>query len=556
MGKKVKDDNVEEVDVKETPSPKGANIWTLRNLLSFLEKGTEVSSISQNFYEFSADGCHMKVPVRAQTITSQPLLQQKIINFGLDWGYDGTITTPIDPFVGLSINTSTFAELSYDSSTPWQGVNHFLSHGGRMYHVIENNIRANNTISAADMLKMVMALLAYDEIARSIMLFLTYYNCRLDGNLNLTLSTILSSSGGDPMFSSRDDLLGQIIANVQESFFPYKFFDFWKNRSYQAFSIQAPWYKYGLFVPNDQMHYKAGMTRLFDAFISTQQYTHPETFLKTEGLWNSFVTDLVPLLFNKVGYQTYIGGNPVSYLQNIGWTPISYDHVQIEWILNKFWLHPFDEYLGIGQNELPKHGVTDAVTNMNAYYWNGSTLSSTGRVFYLGQDAYLEDNGSNSVIQSPWLDPVRFVGVARNYEAANDACNDFDGQTVKGGLNYVGDTYTDLSYGEWMALFKRLAFGFQDFELAEPDPDININAQIATDGFSVNWMEHMLYRDVFKFPFTMPDRHWYFSPKKLDKMYSMFLNLQRDDVELYKLQRPRDAANLSPDEADGGKGRF
>ena len=556
MPKKEKEEIVEEESPAEAPAPKGASIWTLRNLLSFLEKGTEVSSVSQNFYEYTSDGCHMKVPVRAQTITSQPLLQQKIINFGLEWGVDGTITTPICPITGLTLSTSGFAALSYDPSTPWQGSDHYLSHGGRMYHVIENNIRANNTISAANMVKMVKALVAYDEIARAVMLYLTYYNCRLDGHLNLILGAVLSSSEGDPMFSSRDDMLGQIIANIQESFFPYKFFDFWKERSHQAFSLQAPWYKYGLFVPINTWAYKMGIARLFDAFISDQQYTHPETYLKAEGLWNSFVTDLVPLLFNKTGHQSYIGGNPVTYLQQIGWTPISYDHVQIEFLLNKFWTHPFDELLGIGQHELPKHGVTDVVTNMNAYYWTGSLMSSTGKVFYIGQDAYLEDNGNNSVIKSPWLDPIRFVGISRNYEAANDACVQGIGQTVSGALNYGGSEYSDLSYGEWLALFKRLAFGFQDFELAEPDPDININAQIATDGFSVNWMEHMLYRDAFKFPFTMPDRHWYWNPKKINNMYSLFLNIQRDDVELYKLQRPRDAGNLSPDQEDGGKGRF
>ena len=498
----------------------------------------------------------MKVPVRAQTITSQPLLQQKLINFGLEWGIDGTVTTPIDPMTGIAVSSASFAALSYDPSTPWQGADHYLSHGGRMYHVIENNIRANNTISAANMVKMVKALVAYDEIAQAVMLYLTYYNCRIDGHLNYILANILSSSSGDPMFSSRDDLLGQIIANIQESFFPYKFFDFWKDRSHQAFSLQAPWYKYGLFIPNDLFHYRLGLTRLFDAFTTTQQHTHPETYLKAEGLWNSFVTDLVPLLFNKTGYQTYIGGNPVTYLQNIGWTPISYDHVQIEWLKNKFWLHPFDELLGIGQHELPKHGISDVVTSMNVYYWTSNAMSATGKVFYIGQDAYLEDGGNNSVLKSPWLDPVRFVGIARNYDAADDAANYRDAQTISGGINYVGDTYDDLSYNEWLALFKRLAFGFQDFELAEPDPDINVNAQIATDGYTVNWMEHMLYREPFKFPFTMPDRHWYWNTRKLDKMYSIFLNIMMDDVELYKLQRPRDAANISPDQVDGGKGRF
>jgi hypothetical protein len=419
-----------------------------------------------------------------------------------------------------------------------------------MYHAIENNIRANNTISAANMIKMVKALVAYDEIARAIMLFLAYYNCRIDGQLNYILGKILSSSGGSAMFSSRDDLLGQIKASIQEQFFPVKFFDFWKDRQHQCFSLQAPWYKYLLFIPRAPLTYRAGLARLFDGWISTYNYKHPETYLKEEGLWNSFVTDLVPNIFNKTNFQGYIGHDPENYLQQIGWTPVSYDHIQIEWILNKFWLHPFDETLGIGQYKLPKHGTTDTVTTMNKYYWDGNDNTAKGNVFYLGQDAYVD---GPKVMYSPWLDPVQFVGVAENYESNDDTADYLASQTVSGTLSYDGNTYTALSYNEWMALFKKLALEFQDFELAEPDPDININAQIASDGYTVNWMIHHLYRDHFKFPFKMPDRHWYWNPRKLRVQYSLFLNVNLDDVELYKIQRPRDAANLSPDEEDGGQ---
>jgi hypothetical protein len=558
MAKKGKETELEdkkdaEIEKSDNSQKAKSNVWTLRNLLSFIEKGTEVSSVSTDFYKMTMDGVHNQVPVRSEVITSQPLPQQQIIHFGLEWGYDGTITTPIDPMMGVARVAATHAALTYDPSTEWQGEDFYLSHGGRMYHALMNNIRANNTISSANMLKLVKALVAYDEIARAIMLFNAYYHCRLDGQMNRIVSMILSSSGGSNMFSSRDDLLSQIIANVSENFFPFKFFDFWKNRSHQCFSLQAPWYKYELFVPTCDQAYISGLARLFDAYISTTQYIHPKTYLQSEGLWNIFLTDLVPLLWAKVPHHQYIGYSPVDYLARIGWTPLSYDHVQIEYILNKFFTHPFTETLGIGRNKLPKHGVTDTTTTMNLYYWDGNTLSATGKVFYLGQDAYIE---GPSVAYSPWLDPIRFVGIAQNYDANNDACHYLNGQNIIGNINYVGDTWTELSYGEWLGLFKRLAFGFQDFELAEPDPDININAQIVTDGFGVNWMEHMLYRDHFKFPFKMPDRHWYWNPHQLHKQYAAFLNLKMDDIELYDRQQPIDAGNQSPNETEGGQRRY
>lgn len=553
MPKKSNDKKVkEETENTEVPVGKG-NIWQLRNLLTFLEKGTEVSSISTDFFEYSQDGCHMKVPVRAESIAPQPLHGQRILHFGLEWGFDGVVTSPIDPITGIAINISTYKGLTYDPSTPWQGADWYYSHGGRMYHALENNIRSNNTISAANRLKLVKALVAYDTIARAVMLFLTAYHCRIDGLLNWILEIILSSSGGSVMFASRDDLLGQIIASFQEQFFPYPFFDFWKNRSHNAYSLQAPWYKYLLMVPLDTNTFRSGLTMLFDAWNTTNQMKHPETYLKEEGLWRQFCTDLVPLLWSKQPHTAYIGGNPVEYLMQIGWAPISYDHVEIEFLLNKFWVHPFDETLGIGQYKLPKHGVTDIVTTMGAYYWDSN---GKGNTFYIGKDAFLEDMKPEGVIRSPWLDPVRFVGVLRNYDSNDDGCDQCGGQTISGNWNYAGSDLADISYNEWMVLFRKLAFEFQDFELVEPDPDININAQIAADGYDVNWMELMLYRDTFKFPFKMPDYHWYFEKRKIHKLYANFLNLQLDDVEIYKVQRPLDAANYPANQDEGDKGRF
>jgi hypothetical protein len=526
-------------------------MWLLRNMLMLTEKSTEVSSISEDFYEFSQNGVHMKVPVRSECVVSQPEHDQNIIHFGLDWGNDGTITTPVDPICGLAYASATQKDISYDPATPWQGENWYLSHGGRLYYTLENNIRANNSVSAADRIKIVKALVAYDEIARAVMLYLTYYHNRIDGQLNLILDTILSSSGGSAMFSSRDDLLGQIVANIQENFFPWPLFDFWAPRDHNAYSLQMPYHKYELFVPVDFNHFRAGMVRLFDAYETTNLYVHPMTYLKGEDLWRTFITDIVPLLWTKQSWKSYVGIDVREYLASIKWAPLSYDYMKIEWLLNKFFVHPFDELAGVGQHELPKHGVTDVVTTMDTYYWESSDTRAAGKVFYLGQDAY-----KGRALESPWLDPIRFVGITYNYTANNDDADPNASQSLRGNIAYNGASYTDLSYNEYLSHFKRLAFGFQDFELAEPDPDININAQIDTDGFEVNWMEHLLYKDAFKFPIRMPNRKWYFNKRKLHKMYAYFLNLQLDDVEQYKLQQAVDSGNLPSNQLDGDKSRY
>jgi hypothetical protein len=292
------------------------------------------------------------------------------------------------------------------------------------------------------------------------------------------------------------------------------------------------------------------MTSLFDAWVATTQHKHPQQYLEEEGLWQTFINDVVPLLWGKQNFQNYIGVNLLQLLKGIGFQTTSYNYMMIEWILTKFHLHPFDELLGTGQNQLPVDGVDDVSTTMKAYYWD---TNGKGKQFYLSPEAYLIEPER---YYSPWLDPIQFVGILENYASDDDACVTGCGQTLTGGIDYTGVTYTDLSYNEYLALFTKLAFEYQRFDLVHPDPDIDINDQIASDGYIPNWWEHLLYKQPFKYPFKMPDLHWYYNPRKIYKMYANFLNLTLDDVELYKLQRPRDNVPGGALQDSGDRGRY
>jgi hypothetical protein len=165
-------------------------------------------------------------------------------------------------------------------------------------------------------------------------------------------------------------------------------------------------------------------------------------------------------------------------------------------------------------------------------------------------------------LRSPWLDPVFHAGyITTNYGANNDACNNGQGETLQGGVDWAGSTFEDLTYNEWYAIFPK-SFEFSNWELAEPDPDINVNDQIATDYSSLgitgspNWFEHMEKNDLFSFPFSLPDKHWYEDRRKLYVLYSLFLNLNLNDVELYKIQRPRESGMASIQQNQQDKGRY
>lgn len=554
-------------DIKDTPdkstkdgkmdkkvediAPSKSGVYTLRNAYLYVKKDTEITDYS-DFYEFSADRVSMKVPVRAECIAEEPLFPQRVVHYGRTWSWDGTITTPIDPLVGIAWTAATFKGFTYDPSANWAGANWSLSHGGRIYFALINQIRASDAFTNAELLKIVKALLGYDEIIQAVMMFLTHYHTKDDGRLNILMDSILSSSGGSEMFRTRADLLSQVILNMQDNFFPYPIADFWKKRETSAYAMQTPWWKYEILSPLDDLEV-TGLARLFDAWTTTNNWMHPQTYLENEGLWNRFCTDLVPLLWNKQKWDRYVGISPVQYLASIGWSAIQYDPVMFDWLRQKFWLHPFDETLGIGQDQLPKKDVDPAtgspsVHTMEKYYWGDD---GKGVVFYIYQDAYIEDSYPDSHISSPWLDPTRFVGILANYAADDDAGEPRECQMLRANIQW-DKTTVDLRYDTFYGLFPKY-LEYVGLELVEPDPDIDLNGTIYSDeGAEPTWYKKILALQSFRHPFKMPAKHWYFDSRKLYALYSMWLGVNRDDVELYKRQRAH--ARTSDFQESGDKG--
>jgi hypothetical protein len=537
------EDTATETTATSTPvSASAANIlasMVLRNVLVFTDKKMGIPSDSEDFYDFS--GAHVKVPVRAECIASQPLHPSRIIHFGCDFGYDGTVTTPKDPLTGMA-SASDFHDYDVDPSAVWNDDTWWRSHCGRMFYALSNNIRANNSFSTAELITITKALYGYTQMAMATMLYFTYYYTRLDGWMNHLVSFLKATIGGSAMFVSRDDLLGRLLLSYQEQFFPYPIFDFFVNRRYCAFSKQTPWYKYLLLVPRDTNNLDRGMARIFDASDNNRTYMHPQTYLENEGLWRKFCTDLVPLLWGKKSVDAYMGLNPLEYLKQAGWSPISYNHVNYEYLTKKFWTHPKDELFGAGWNKLPIRTITDAVTTKYAWYWDSD---GKGRIFYIGPDAIRGP-------ASPWLDPVLYVGEALDNYGSNDDDASINGsESLSGGINYVGDTITDLGYNAYFSVFPKHAFEYNTFESIAPDPDKDINDEIDTEeGVDANWFELMQYNETFSFPFRMPSYHWYVNSRKLHKLYANFFNLKLDDVELYKRQRENDTRTAT--ENSGG----
>jgi hypothetical protein len=112
-----------------------------------------------------------------------------------------------------------------------------------------------------------------------------------------------------------------------------------------------------------------------------------------------------------------------------------------------------------------------------------------------------------------------------------------------------------MDYDQWYGLFQS-ALRLSKFELVEPEPDIEVSGSIGDS--SVTWVEMMMYRQPFNFPFKMPDLHWYQNKNWLWKMMGAWFNLDLDDVEVYKLQRPHDSGNVTPaaQQDDAGRGRY
>jgi hypothetical protein len=521
----------ESTDEKSSTTPKGTGVSFLDALftLFFSQRKTLVPSGTENFYEYHENGCYMKVPVRQECISEQPQPTVHYLVPGWEWSSDGTITSPVDPLVGIAHNDATWSALSYDPTAVWQGANWYKYHGGRIYHVLTNWIKSNQILSEADMVKITKAILAYEEIARGAVILKLYFDLGLYRlAANKIQENVLATSSGSALHSTISEQLSQVVKCIAENFFPWPVLDFWLDRGCKAYSLQYPYYKYLIFIPNSQaMYAHVGIARLFDAYIGANQAYHPQTYLQAQGLWNKFRDNIVPLLWEKRDWEYYIGGQLYDELEKRNYRPVNYDADMFFYYLNKFYTHPFDESSGVGIGKLPKRAVgEDAVKTMDEWYWDGSGSTAKGNKFYLPVTSFL----GPKAITSPWLDPTRFAGIVDNYAANDDGISVNYGQIIQ---KVSDNDFAEIGYDELMPYFLKFAFEFQKLELVEPEADISLEST------SYLWKEMLIYINrIYCVPFNMPDRHWYMDYKKLRRLYANYLNLNLSDIELYKVQKP------------------
>jgi hypothetical protein len=506
----------------------GLNAYSIRDALEFGKPYTPIEDRNA-FYRFSPEGLFLTVPVRDETIKAQLIPTYHYIAWGWDWAKDGTVTTPIDPMTGIPFNASTYAALSYDPTTPWTGTSWEKYHGGRLFYALTNYIRSNQMFSEADIIKIVKAIIGYEMMGWAMMTCYIYWRANLWPILDTSVrKLVLSSSEGDPLYSSISDLMSGINLQTQVNFFPWPVLNFWIPRGLFALSKQTPWNKYLMFVPDAGTTFaRSGIAMLNDAYTTTQVWKHPQTYLQENDLWDAFRDKLVPLLWGKQSFESYTGKGLLTYLEDVGYKPIVHDFDWYNWLTQKFWVHPFDETAGIGIRKLPKRAAQaeDAIKTMNDYYFSGSEESSEGNVFYIPDTSFV---GPKS-LYSPWLDIMRFHGIMDNYAANNDA----------GGANncqclslIVGSSTIELDYNTWYSFFPKYAFEFTKLELVEPEADVALHAE------GQNWAEMRMQGRKFCFPFKLPQRHWYTSKTQFKWLYASYLGLDLRDVELFKVQRP------------------
>lgn len=537
--RKQKGGPVDKSPPKETGSTSIASALSIRNTLSVVEKGTGIDPNSQDFYALNPQG-YLKVPVRGEMNESAPILANRTIFYGYTWGpAGGTATTILSPFTAVTDTHTTAGPLTYDPTSQWQGANWWKSHGGCTAYALDNYIRSLNTFTAAERVKLVKAMMAFDEMARGIMLFLTYYYNRIDGPINKLLARIgWDNSGSNPMFASRDDLLGQVIHALEQDVFLWPYFNFWAHRpGHFAVPMQLPYYKWTLFLPYELRTMHRAMARLFDAYDDvTGPFKHPQTYLREEGLWSRFLTDLVPLLWNKQKWQSYSGINLLEYLGAIGWRPRRTEHVYRDWIFNKFYVQPLTGgATGYTKNRTPYSQVETAYHYMTDWYWeaSGSTWDK-GRVFYLHPDSY------SGVVYTPFLDPIMFMGqVITNYAANNGDASEIGSQILRGSVDFTGEDFDALTYDQFFSFFRRYAWKYTwlSVENESPDVDANVGTNCET------WPDMLQYLEMFRFPVRMPRYQWYTNRRWLHRLYAAFYNIALDDIELYRIQRQRESGS-------------
>jgi hypothetical protein len=533
-------------------------ILELRDNLIFSERRSGISHLTDNYYEILPDGTYMKMPVRQESNGVQCVPNYKQISYGWFWsgggtnGLGGHNFDPINGMQDLDDNYASWADFSYTLATT--SSNWAYHHLGRIWHAIENNIRSHKNISAADIVKMVKALGGYVDMALGILFYTSYYHAHLDGYINKALAGILATSEGSPMFTTKDELRTQIIRVIQENWFPWPFFNFWKDRFTNVLSMQMDWYKYMLFIPYDDNKYVGGLARIFDGFIDDAELVHPETYLREEGLFDLFRDNLAPLIWG-IGdrFSMWTGINPEDYLKNIGFRPVEYNAVKLQFIRKGYFLWPFDETLGVGQDKAPQD-LDDNSLSLPDYFYGygyvaGNDFDQPGQTIFVYPDAYLIDRHNRNCCVSPYLD-MEYWGSfgVQSHMGSDPAPSHGFGQTLRGSLDYAGETFSDLDYDEFIAFFPDMFLRCTELETIKPDPDIHLQEAMGATTPKHQDLVGML--DPFVLPFRMPPFRWCYPEiagvrRKMDWQYCTFLGLKLDDIEIFKQQRalPRSAEN-------------
>lgn len=505
----------------------------IRDALTTIARNTPIPFGNTDFFVLS--DFYMKVPVRDECISTQPETPNKLITIGDKWGPDGTVTTPICPLRGTVITN--IHDFAHDPTSVWTSGDWYKSWGGWLFKALSNNIRANKYANEAQLIKIVMALVEYADMARHIMMYETFNYLNYTNPMTYILNQILSSSGGSPAYTTPDYFRSQLIKNVQERFFPWPLMTFWSKRG-GAYAYQFPWTKYCAIVPFSTMTPKI-LCRVFDMYITTDNWVHPETYLRDEGLWNMFRDNILPLLWQKQNHENYIGQFYPENLRAIGFKPLHYNRQYLFFLLNHYWTHPFDETLGAGQFKNPIRGFDDDVTTFEEHFWDSDGY---GRKFILPADCFCvpNNNVAESILRSPYLDPVEFLWHIINNYASNDDGAIPTWSCSLGGIINSDGTVTDLTWDEYLSVFLDHAMNYNKFESYAPDPDVDVWAALEETERGHTWFDFYKYnRNPDVIPIKMPAKHWYHDTRNLFKFGCSILNVKPQDIEIYKVQSSR-----------------
>lgn len=515
----------------------------IRDALSSVAKSSSslIDADSDNYYEYTVRGMHMKVPLRDEVHSSQPLPVQNVVTFGDRFNYEGSKTGFVDPFYGMAPTVAQYGALSMDPTSEWTDeITWKDSFGGVIFKALINNIRANKHVTEAEMVKIVIALCAYAKMFRATMRFVSVYMINYTNICNVFKAAILSSSGGSALFSSKDEMIGDLVKNYKEHSIPWPLMAFWADRTgVTSIGYQYPWLKYLLMIPYLPTYDKYDLARIFDAYVTTSVCYHPETYLKNQGLWNKFRDNIMPLLWGKVSYDKYIGVDITRYLYEIGWKPITFDPQLKSFYLNGFWTHPLGgETSGVGERKLPKRGLDNTVYTLESYYWD---TNGHGKPKIFPADSFMLENKNKpeTIKRSPWLDPIEWLGsIITNY-SANDAQVGMGGLSLGGPVSSAG-VRSDMTWDEYFSIFPFYCLEMNKFESVEPEPDEDVHAAMTDTEMGENFIDMIKYLYLpDHVPCKLPDKHWYTGSRRLFLYGCAILNIKPDDYEIYSIQKER-----------------